>query len=196
MPKIGFFYPITLDLFFPDWDSFLKVNIKHMFTAFGRLATSMVNKTFGTSVFSSRWVRVAIWGAWCVHFGTRGNHFGTSGALWRTMGAAGWARGGPEPDFHWFWFDFGSHFESFSAHRLEITISFRFFPGHFFYRFVNRNLDAWALEIRFSHGRYCKKMGLKRGLIEPKTRQIFWAMCRFVLLFQYTFGPFLVFKLF
>ena len=30
---------------------------------------------------------VAIWGAWCLHFGTPGvkDHFGTSGALWGTI---------------------------------------------------------------------------------------------------------------
>ena len=51
---------------------------------------------------------VAIWRARCFHFGTPGTilalrehpgaHLGTSGSSWRTMGAAGWARGGPEQD--------------------------------------------------------------------------------------------------
>ena len=36
--------------------------------------------------------------------------FGTSGPPWRTVGAAGWTRGGPEQDFHGFGTDFGTLF--------------------------------------------------------------------------------------
>ena len=31
------------------------------------------------------------------------------------------------------------------------------FPGHFFYRFLNRHLDAWGSCKLFSYARYCKK---------------------------------------
>ena len=55
---------------------------------------------FSPSSAGSFWfLAVAIWGAWCLHFGTVGNHFGTSGATWGTMGAAGWTQGSPKSDF-------------------------------------------------------------------------------------------------
>ena len=46
------------------------------------------------------------------------------------MGAAGWARGGQEQDFHRFGNDFGNNFESFFAPRLEFVIWFALVPGH------------------------------------------------------------------
>ena len=41
----------------------------------------------------SQLLAVAIWEAWCLHFGTLGDQFGVSGAAWRIIGAAGWTRG-------------------------------------------------------------------------------------------------------
>ena len=37
----------------------------------------------------------AIWGVWCLHFGTLGYHFGTSGAPWGTILASREHPGGP-----------------------------------------------------------------------------------------------------
>ena len=39
----------------------------------------------GDALFRRPLVVVAIWGAWCLHFGTLGDYFGTSGAPWSTM---------------------------------------------------------------------------------------------------------------
>ena len=78
-------------------------------------------------------VVVAMWGAWCLHFGTLGDGFGTSGAPWRTMGVAGWTRGGPEQDFHEFLIDIGTVL-IFSRTRFQIL----------FVPILSRDLDGWG----------------------------------------------------
>ena len=92
---------------------------------------------------------VAIRGARCLHFGTLRVHFGNFGAPWRTMGAAGWTQGGPEQDFHRFWFDFGTHFEFCLAPTLEISFCSGLFPGHFLYWFLIRKLTHGAPDAGF-----------------------------------------------
>ena len=65
------------------------------------------------------------WGTIVAPWEPPGNHFGSSGPPWRTIGAAGWTRGGPEQDFHRFWRDFGILFWEFFGHRgLKIQFCF------------------------------------------------------------------------
>ena len=99
------------------------------------------------------------------HFGTSGTprgHFSASGPPWRTMGAAGWTRGGAEQDVHRFWSDLGTFFWRLFGHR---SLKFQFvsglLPEHFVIDFWLENWTLGALNSRFSLIRHCRKQFLQ-----------------------------------
>ena len=104
------------------------------------------------------------WGPFWHLGSTLGNHFGISGPPWRTLGAAGWTRGGPERDFHRFWVDLGTLFWKFFRHwglKCQFIVGLVSWPL-FCIDFWFEIWTPWAPKTRFSHGRYCKNQLLTK----------------------------------